>query len=92
MSDERNRDLTSVRDQRNVESVVLARSIERHPNGLTEVQAIEDMTTIVNTPERIAAVHKAIEGLIEVNLLIRVRDALHPTPAALRAGELELGI
>lgn len=72
--------------------MVLARLIERSPGGLREVQVIEGMTTIVNTPERVRSIEEAVEGLVEVNLLVRVDDSLHPTPAGLRAGELELGL
>jgi hypothetical protein len=92
MSDEPNGHLDSLRDRRNVESVVLARLIERSSCGLREPQVIEDMTMIVNTPERVTSIREAIEGLVEVGLLIRVDDALRPTPAGLRAGELELGL
>ncbi len=79
-------------DPRNVEAVVLARLIERHPEMLTTEQVLQSMTGMKLTPERVTAVENAVEGLIEVGLLGRVGDALHPTPAGLRAGELELGL
>jgi hypothetical protein len=79
-------------DPRNVEAVVLARLIEGHPDGLTKAQVLASMTEMVLTPERVAAVENAIEGLVEVGLLVRAGAVLRPTQAALRAGELELGL
>lgn len=92
MRDESSGQSNSARRQRAVESVVLARMLERAADGLTEAQVVEEMTTIADTPERIAAVRKAIEGLLEVGLLVWVEDRLRPTSAALRSGELELGL
>jgi hypothetical protein len=78
--------------ERNVESVVLARLIERHPVGLSRAEVVQLLTTIVDTPERVAAIDAAIDGLAAVNLVVSADDLLYPTPAALRAGELELGL
>jgi hypothetical protein len=92
MGNEWNRESTIHRGERNVESVVLARLIERHPVGLTRAQVVEGLTAIVDTPERVAAIGAAIDGLEGVSLVVSADDLLHPTPAALRAGELELGL
>jgi hypothetical protein len=81
-----------LRDRRNVESVVLAKLIERHPIDLSRTQIVEDLTTVVSNPARVAAIHMAVDGLVEVGLLVCVGIAIRPTPAALRAGELELGL
>lgn len=83
---------SSLRERRSVESVVLAKLVERGPGGLGEAQVIEEMTTVVNTPERVMSVRSAIEGLLEVDLLIKADEILRPTPAAVRAGELEMGL
>jgi hypothetical protein len=92
MNDERNLDSSIRRAERNVESVVLARLIERHPVGLTRLQVVEVLTTIVDTPERVSAINAAIDALAAVSLIVAADDLLHATPAALRAGELELGL
>jgi hypothetical protein len=47
---------------------------------------------VLDTTGLAIAVHEAIEGLMEVGLVVRVGDLLQPTPAALRSGELELGL
>ncbi len=72
--------------------MVLARLIERGPEGMTESQVIDGMTTSAEAPGRVPAVREAIGGLVEAGLLFRVGDSLRPTPAALRSGELELGL
>jgi hypothetical protein len=82
----------SVRKQRGVESVVLAALIESRPHGLTDWEVRRELTTVEDTPERIEAIRKAVDGLIEVGLVVRGRDRLEPTPASVRAGELELGL
>jgi hypothetical protein len=92
MGDEPSSDSSSVRRRRAVESVVLARMIERGTGGLTEAQVVDEMTTIADPPERIAAIRLAIEELVEVGLLVSVDGLLRPTPAGLRSGELELGL
>jgi hypothetical protein len=51
-----------------------------------------ELTAVENTPERLAAIAEAVEGLVEVGLVARAGDLLRLTPPALRAGELELGI
>lgn len=79
-------------DPRKVEAAVLAMLIELHPEELTAAEVLERMTEMTLTPGRISAIEQAIEGLVEVGLLARVGDALHATPAGLRAGELELGL
>jgi hypothetical protein len=92
MTGESSNDPNSAQRRRAVESVVLARMIERGTDGMTEFQVVDDMTTAADTPERIAAIRRAIEGLVEVGLLVWIDDLLRPTPAALRSGELELGL
>jgi hypothetical protein len=82
----------SAQRRRAVESVVLAKMIERGRDGLTESQLIDDLTTVADTSERVAAIRWAIEGLVAVGLLVWTDDLLRPTPAALRSGELELGL
>jgi hypothetical protein len=82
----------SVERQRDVEAVVLAALIDAYPDELTESAVQRELTAVENTPERLAAIAAAIAGLVEVGLVARAGDALRLTPAALRAGELELGI
>ena len=82
----------SVERQRDVEAVVLAALIEAHPKELTESAVQRELTSVENTPERLAAIGQAVEGLVEVGLVAREADLLRLTPPALRAGELELGL
>jgi hypothetical protein len=82
----------SIERQRDVEAVVLAALIDAHPEELTEAALKRELTAVENTPERLAAIGEAVEGLIEVGLVARDADLLRLTPPALRAGELELGI
>jgi hypothetical protein len=82
----------SVERQRDVEAVVLAALIEAHPEELTESAVQRELTAVENTPERLAAIGQAVEGLVEVGLVARDADLLRLTPPALRAGELELGL
>jgi hypothetical protein len=82
----------SVERQRDVEAVVLAALIDAYPDELTESAVQRELTAVENTPERLAAIAEAIAGLVEVGLVARAGDLLRLTPAALRAGELELGI
>jgi hypothetical protein len=82
----------SVERQRDVEAVVLAALIDAYPEELTESAVQRELTAVENTPERLAAIGAAIAGLVEVGLVARAGDLLRLTPAALRAGELELGI
>ena len=82
----------SVERQRDVEAVVLAALIEAHPEELTESAVQRELTSVENTPERLAAIGQAVEGLVEVGLVAREADLLRLTPPALRAGELELGL
>lgn len=72
--------------------MVLAALIEAHPEELTETAVQRELTSVENTPERLAAIGQAVEGLVEVGLVARDADLLRLTPPALRAGELELGI
>jgi hypothetical protein len=55
-------------------------------------ELLDEMTTVAPSPGRTAEVEDAIEGLIEVGLLIQVDDAFRVPPVSLRAGELELGL
>ena len=72
--------------------MVLAALIEAHPDELTEAAVQRSLTSVENTPERLAAIAEAVAGLVEVGLVARDADLLRLTPPALRAGELELGI
>lgn len=72
--------------------MVLAALIEAHPEELTESAVQRELTAVENTPERLAAIGQAVEGLVEVGLVARDADLLRLTPPALRAGELELGL
>ena len=72
--------------------MVLAALIEAHPEELTESAVQRELTSIENTPERLAAIGEAVDALVEVGLVARHADLLRLTPPALRAGELELGI
>ncbi len=92
MADDPNRDLSSVRGQRGVESVILARLIELHPNGTSEAEMVADITAEDRTPGLDELVRAAIEALVAVDLISRSDGLLHPTTAALRSGELELGL
>jgi hypothetical protein len=80
------------RGRRDVEAVVLATLIDAHPAEITESEVRRQLTSIEKTPERMAVIDQAVESLIEVGLVVRAIDLLRPTPAALRAGELELGL
>jgi hypothetical protein len=82
----------AIERQRDVEAVVLAALIDAHPDQLTESAVRRELTAVENTPERVASIGEAIEGLIEVGLVAREADLLRLTPPALRAGELELGL
>ena len=82
----------SVERQRDVEAVVLAALLEAHPAELTESAVQRELTAVENTPERLAAIGQAVEGLVEAGLVARHADPLRLTPPALRAGELELGL
>jgi hypothetical protein len=84
--------LTSENRQRDVEAVVLAALIDAHPAELTESEVRRELTSVENSPERIASIDQAIEGLVEVGLVARSDDLLRLTPPAMRAGELELGL
>jgi hypothetical protein len=78
--------------QRAVESAVLASVIERDPDSLPHAELLAEMTAVARNPERTAEVEAAVEGLVEVGLLVRTDGLLRATPASLRAGELELGL
>jgi hypothetical protein len=92
MVDDPNRDLSSVRGWRGIESVILAHLIERHPNGSSDAEMLADITAEDHTPGLSEMVRGAIEGLIAVDLVVRSEGLLYPTAAALRSGELELGL
>lgn len=84
--------MQAIERQRDVEAVVLAALIDAHPDQLTESAVQRELTAVENTPERLASIGAAIEGLVEVGLVAREADLLRLTPPALRAGELELGL
>jgi hypothetical protein len=80
------------RGRRDVEAVVLAVLIEAHPLELTESQVRQKLTSVEDTRARVAEIDQAVESLIEVGLVVRTDRFLRPTPPALRAGELDLGL
>lgn len=80
------------RGRRAVEAVVLATLIEAHPRELTETEVRWELTSVEDTPARVAEINQAVESLIEVGLVVRAVPFLLPTPPALRAGELDLGL
>jgi len=94
MGDERSGrpNLTPVERERSLESAVLATLIEHHPTMLSEAQLVREMTAVVQTPGRPAAIERAVRGLVGVGLLDRRGRLLAPTPAALRVAELEIGL
>jgi hypothetical protein len=77
---------------RSVESAVLAIVIERHPLPVSRSSLLLEMKTETDAPRRDAEVELAVGGLAEVGLLVLSNGVLTPTAAALRAGELELGL
>jgi hypothetical protein len=77
---------------RSVESAVLAIVIERNPVPLSQSDLLLEMKTEADGPGRAMEVEFAVAGLAEVGLLVLSDGVLLPTPAALRAGELELGL
>lgn len=91
MSRENGRVSQPVEPQRDVEAVVLVALIEAHPEGLTESAVQRELSLVESSPVRSAAISTAIEGLVEVGLVVREADLLRPTQSAMRAGELELG-
>jgi hypothetical protein len=92
MAGDPNRDLSSVRGQRGIESVILARLIELHPNGSSEAEMIAAITAEDRAPGLDELIRAAIEELVTIDLVSRTDGLLHPTAAALRSGELELGL
>jgi hypothetical protein len=77
---------------RSVESVVLAIAIERHPVPFAMSELLTLMRAADDHPNRATEVRAAVEGLSSVGLLHRSRGVVSPTPASLRAAELELGL
>ncbi|MGH2939766.1 MAG: hypothetical protein ACRDPE_16775 [Solirubrobacterales bacterium] len=78
--------------QRSVESAVLAIVIEAQPQSLSRRDLFEEMVTTGDDPQQVTEVQAAIDGLASAGLLSATADRLSPTPAALRAAELDLGI
>lgn len=77
---------------RNLEAVAFSVLVAGYPEELSESQVRRELTSVEDSPERTAAIGRAIEGLIEVGFVVRAGDRLRLTPPALRAGELELGL
>ena len=77
--------------RRSVESAVLAIVVESHPEPLSRLTLLNEMEASPDDSDRIAAVDDAVDGLIAVGLLTKESQTLSPTPASLRAAELELG-
>lgn len=82
----------AIERRRNLESVAFGVLVVAHPDELTESELRRQLTSVEDTPERSAAIDRAIEGLIAAGLVVRVRGRLRLTPPAVRAGELELGL
>jgi hypothetical protein len=78
--------------QRGVEAVVLAALIDAHPCELEESQVRRDLTSVDNTPDRVAAIDQAIDGLVDVGLVARDAERFRLTPPAVRAKEFDLGL
>jgi hypothetical protein len=83
---------SSIEYRRGVESMVLAALLEAHPDRLTESKVRRELTSVESTPDRVSAIGQAVKGLVDVGLVARDDRLLRLTPAALRAGELELGL
>jgi hypothetical protein len=77
---------------RNLEAVAFAVLVVAHPRELTEAEVRRDLTSVEDSPERLAAIDRAIEGLVDIGLVARDGDRLRLTPPAVRAAELELGL
>jgi hypothetical protein len=77
---------------RSVESAVLAILIERHPELLSPSDLLLEMQTEADGPRRAEEIESAVGGLADAGLLVLSNGVLIPTSAALRAGELELGL
>jgi hypothetical protein len=84
--------LSSLEQDRNVESAVLAIVIERHPGSVSVADVVDEMTTVAEVPGRAEATRQAIDELARVGLLQRRGGTLEPTPASLRWAELETGL
>jgi hypothetical protein len=77
---------------RSVESAALAIVIEHHPEPLPLDGLISEMRTEADGRGRAADIAEAVRELVAVGLLASSGGLLRVTPAALRAGELELGL
>lgn len=75
-----------------VEGAALALLIEYHPDRLTMQELVEEMCSGSKDPGRREAVERAVRELAATGLLRRQGSFVLPTPAALRVGELELGL
>ncbi len=78
--------------RRNLEAVAFSVLVVAYPDELTESELRRQLTSVEDSPERSAAIDRAIEGLIEVGLVVRACGRLRLTTLALRAAELELGL
>jgi hypothetical protein len=78
--------------QRGVEAAVLTVLVERFLEDLTVPELRRTLTSVESTPEREAAIGRALDGLIEAGLVVWAADSLRLTTPARRAGELELGL
>jgi hypothetical protein len=88
----RRRDLPSARREAMVEGAALALLIECHPDRLTMPELVEEMCSGSKDPDRRDAVERAVRELTATGLVLRQGAFVVPTPAALRVGELELGL
>jgi hypothetical protein len=91
MGSESGRAPRSLEPGRDIEAMVLVTLIEAHPEGLTESAVQHELTSVVNSPGRVAAISRAVEALVEVGLVVREAELLLPTQSAIRAAELEVG-
>lgn len=79
--------------QRGVEGAALAILVERRAEPLTLSELVERMNRgLPRRPYQPETVERAVGALVEVGLLRRRGARIVPTPAALRAAELELGL
>ena len=78
---------SEVARQRDFEAVVLDTMLEVHLTALAQEEVRRELSAVEDTPERLAAIDKALEGLVEVGLITRVSGWLAPTSPAIRLGD-----
>ncbi|HEX4304835.1 MAG TPA: hypothetical protein VHZ54_02255 [Solirubrobacterales bacterium] len=89
----RSPDDPAICQERDIESAALAKIVEQSPKPVGEGNLILHlMEHRTFDSERIAAIERAVAGLVEVGLLVKDGNLLAPTPQAIRAAGLELGL